>query len=220
MSKVEQRGGAAPTAEPELPRWRTICWRVESGRIPEQLDDCSDSTDDAAPTDPVAAEAPEVFTVTITDLARFAPRDVATVAEPFGVGVVGLPVNFVAPATVHEVPGTLFGQPLRVRFTPVEYVFEHGDGTRQGSRTAGRTWDDLGFPQFTATDTSYAYSARGTYSARAVVRYSADIDLGGGWVLVPGTLDIPTAEVTVRVYEVRNALVAHDCIEDPDGVGC
>lgn len=197
------------------------CWRVWSGRIPEELGECEGATDDPVAADPDdAADAPQTFTITVSDLARFAPREATTVVEPFGIGVVGLPTNFVAPSSVHVVSGELFGHPVQVRFMPTGYVFTHGDGTRTNSASPGRSWDDLGVPQFTRTDTSHVYMERGEYTVSTVVQYTAEVDFGGGWVAVPGILEIPTAGTPVQVYEVRNALVEHDCIEDPTGPGC
>ncbi|MFV0375570.1 hypothetical protein, partial [Microbacterium sp.] len=158
--------------------------------------------------------------ITMTDLARFAPDDTTTIAEPDGVGVVRLPVNFIAPATEHTTTGTLFDQPVTVRFTPIEYEFIHGDGTTATRTTPGRTWADLALPQLTATDTSHAYTERGTYTAHTLVHYTADIDLGTGWTPVPGTLTIPTPDTTIHIYELHTALVEHTCDEDPTGPGC
>jgi hypothetical protein len=54
------------------------------------------------------------------------------------VGIVGMPMNFVATAGVHEQAGTLFDLPVTVRFTPTSYRFIYGDGTsRDSPRAAG-----------------------------------------------------------------------------------
>ncbi|WP_434810117.1 hypothetical protein [Microbacterium sp. bgisy189] len=197
----------------------SLCWRVDSGRIEEQLDDC-----DAAPEDPdedePAEDTVETFSVTITDLVSFAPRGVTTIVEPDGLGLIGMPVNFVAPADVHTATGQLFGFDIAARFTPVEFVFVYGDGTSQTTSASGQSWNALGQAQLTATDTSHAYAERGTYTAHTVIRYSAEVDLGAGWIPVPGTLDIPTADVDIQIFEAHTALVEHTCEEDPTGPGC
>lgn len=162
----------------------------------------------------------EVVRPTLADVASFAPASVPLIDEPDGVGVVGMPVNFVVTPTVHEQAGELFGLPISVRFTPASIVFVHGDGTSRTATEGGRTWAQLGLPQFSATATSHAYGARGTYSAHAIVRYSAEFTLGNGWSPIDGLLEIPTAAMDIRILEVRTALVDETCLENPSGPGC
>ncbi len=157
---------------------------------------------------------------TLTDVASFAPDPLALIDEPDGVGIVGMPVNFVVDAAPHEQTGELFDLPVRVRFEPVSVLFVHGDGTSREAADGGRSWADLGLAQFSATSTSHAYADRGTYTASAVVRYAAGVDFGNGWVEVPGLLEIPTSAMSIRILEVRTALVDRTCAEDPTGPGC
>lgn len=182
--------------------------------------------DDCRPTDPtscaVTPTAPEDPTIrpTLADVARFAPASVAIVDEPDGVGIVGMPVNFVTAPVVHEQSGTLFSVPIAVRFTPVEVVYVHGDGTQRTATSGGATWAALGLPQFSATDTSHAYASRGTYTARADVRYAAEYNLGAGWLPIDGLLGVPTAPIDIQILEARTALVDKTCVENPGGPGC
>lgn len=162
----------------------------------------------------------EVLRPTLNDVASFAPAALALTDEPDGVGIVGMPVNFVVTATAHEQTGELFDLPVTVRFTPDSVVFSYGDGATRTAADGGRSLSALGLPQFSATPTSHAYAARGTYTASALVRYAAEVDFGSGWVPVPGLLAIPTANATIDVLEARTALVDRTCIEDPAGVGC
>ena len=157
---------------------------------------------------------------TMSDVESFAPSAAPLAGEPGGVGIVGMPVNFVVTAGPHEASGMLFDLPVRVRFVPASFAFVHGDGTSREATTGGRTWAALGQAQFTATPTSHAYAARGTYSAHALVRYAAAVDFGNGWMPVPGQLEQATASVPVEVLEVRTALVDRTCAENPSGPGC
>lgn len=161
-----------------------------------------------------------VLRPTLADVASFAPASAPLVDEPDGVGIVGMPVNFVVSAGAHEQAGVLFDLPVTVRFTPTSHVFIHGDGTVRETVTGGRTWAQLGRAQFSATDTSHAYSTRGTYTATATVRYAAQVDFGGGWTDVPGLLQIPAGATTLQIVEVRTALVDRTCGENPTGPGC
>jgi hypothetical protein len=158
--------------------------------------------------------------VTASDLASFVPARPSFAAEPAGVGIVGMPTNFVAGATTQTLTGTLFDLPVTVRFVPAAYVFDYGDGTSARSTSGGVAWATLGQPQFTATPTSHAYGARGTYVASVAVEYAASVDFGGGWLPVEGAVTATTGGQTVDVYAARTALVERTCAENPSGTGC
>lgn len=157
---------------------------------------------------------------TIADVASFAPAPAELVSEPAGLGVVGLPTNFIVTATEHTATGTLFDLPVTVRFSPEGVTIAPGDGSRISSGGGGRSWGELGASQFAPTDTSHTYTERGTYSASAVVHYRAEVDFGRGWRPVPGTLDVATGPHMVRVLEARGTLVERTCDEAPRGPGC
>lgn len=168
----------------------------------------------------IPAAPPALPTVTITDLVQFAPAPTATTAEPGDVAIAGMPANFVSAAAAHTASGTLFGEPIAVRFTPVAYVYTYGDGTSATLDAPGRTWAALGQAQFTATPTSHVYRERGTYRADVDVRYAAEVDLGTGWFPVAGELRTDGPSRSIRVLEARTALVAHTCAENPGAPGC
>ncbi|MBP2419888.1 hypothetical protein [Microbacterium imperiale] len=157
---------------------------------------------------------------TIADVASFAPAPAELVSEPAGLGVVGLPTNFIVTATEHTATGTLFDLPVTVRFSSEGVTIAPGDGSRISSGGGGRSWGELGASQFAPTDTSHTYTERGTYSASAVVHYRAEVDFGRGWRPVPGTLDVATGPHMVRVLEARGTLVERTCDEAPRGPGC
>ncbi|MFJ6652648.1 hypothetical protein ACIQLJ_07630 [Microbacterium sp. NPDC091313] len=167
------------------------------------------------------APAPGIPPVTAQDLASFAPLRPPLQGEPAGVGVVGMPANFVAGVDAHSLAGTLFGRAVTVRFTPAAYVFDYGDGTRARSATGGASWSSLGQAQFSATPTSHAYAARGTYVASVTVEYAAEVDFGvGRWFPVRGLVTAASPGYPVEIYEVRTALVDKTCAENPAGPGC
>ncbi|MFJ6679629.1 hypothetical protein ACIQLK_10985 [Microbacterium sp. NPDC091382] len=175
---------------------------------------------DVQPVDPAAPAAPDPTTATIQDVADFAPAPPAIVGEPDGIGVVGMPTNFVVGAEEHVVQGQIFDVPVTVRFTPVSYVFSYGDGAVRETRSPGESWDDLSAPQFTATATSHAYGAPGEYEAGATIRYAAEADAGGGWFPIAGLLELDTPTTVIRIVDVETALVERTCDEDPGGPGC
>lgn len=178
----------------------------------------SEDADEEAPADEAAT--PAIPAVTISDVARFAPAGSAIAGEPDNVGVVGLPTNFVATASVHTVNDALFGFPVAVRFTPAGYDFSFGDGMTVTTTSGGRSWADLGQAQFTPTSTSHTYAERGTYSAQVDVRYTAEVDFGIGWFPISGEITSSGALQEIRIFEAHTALVAHTCQQAPDSPGC
>ena len=209
----------APTEEPEriypggltADEWFGRCPydRLCRGVIPPE--------EEAEPADP---EAPDVTTATIQDVAVYAPDPPHLTGEPGGMGVVGMPTNFVVDAAPHTVDGEIFDTPVTVRFTPVSYLFHYGDSTTRETTTPGTDWADLGVPQFTATPTSHSYTAVGTYDAHVDIRYAAEGDAGFGWFPIAGILDVSTDAVPIRIVDVETALVERTCAEDPYGPGC
>lgn len=159
--------------------------------------------------------------VTIEDLASFRPATPSLTGQPAGFAVAGMPANLVAAASVQSIPGTVLDWDVTVRFTPVAFEFVHGDGTSAVHPTGGATWERLGQPQFTPTETSHVYRHRGTYSVTVNVRYSAAVDFGtGSWRPVPGYVTARAGGYSVRVLEARTALVDRTCAEEPNGPGC
>ncbi|MFG6493522.1 hypothetical protein [Microbacterium sp. P03] len=158
--------------------------------------------------------------VTLADLASFTPARPSLDGEPAGLGVVGMPTNFVAAASAQDIQGVIFERPVVVRFTPAGFRFSHGDGTTSFSPAGGASWSALGQAQFTPTATSHVYSARGTYVAAATVQYSAAVNFGDGWRPVAGFVEATAGGYEVRVVEVHTALVDKTCLENPSGPGC
>ena len=160
------------------------------------------------------------WSVTITDLARFVPSAATVAGEPGNVAVVGLPANFLSSAKTETLPGTVLGRPLTIRFTPVNYAFGYGDGHRRDTTGPGAAWDANGQTQFTPTNTSHVYEEAGRYTVSVAVTYSADIDLGSGWIPIRGTLNGPPASQEIRVVKAHTALVLGTCHERPSAPGC
>lgn len=159
--------------------------------------------------------------VTASDLVSFRPAPPSLAGEPEGLGVVGMPTNIVGAASEQRIPGSLLGYDVVVRFTPVGYVFDYGDGTLRRSSSGGSTWERLGQTQFTPTSTSHTYAARGEYRVAVTVEYAASVDFGSGtWRPVAGLVSATTGSYGVRVVEVRTALVDRSCTENPSGPGC
>ena len=159
--------------------------------------------------------------VVITDVARFQPAFPSPSSEPEGWGVVGLPVNLLGPTGPRIVAGSILGQPAEVRFTPVAWQWDHGDGTAATTAVGGAPWSALGVPEFSSTPTSHVYAARGIISVRLVVVLSAEYRVGDGpWMPVAGVLPVALPEVPLRIASASTVLVDRDCRAAPAGPGC
>lgn len=157
--------------------------------------------------------------ITISDLAQFRPMVGELVVEPDGWGVVGTPTNFYATAEAHTMPGELFDTPIRVRWTPTSYVFDYGDGTVETSEASGAPWRGTE-ASWTETATSHAYAARDDVTASLTVVFTAEVDAGGGWFSVPGSLPVDAPSVGVKIFEVDTVLTSGDCMVNPSAAGC
>lgn len=172
--------------------------------------------------DPADPAVPAIPDVTLADIATFTPTGPTLENEPAGLGVVGMPTNFVSSASEQTVPGRLFDTwDVVVHFTPAGFRFDYGDGISATTTTGGASWAALGQAEFTPTATSHVYSARATYPASVTVLYSAWVDFGGGITRsVAGYVESTTGGYDVRVVEVHTALVDKTCVENPAGPGC
>ncbi|MBV0893969.1 hypothetical protein [Microbacterium sp. NC79] len=159
---------------------------------------------------------------TLSDLARFMPEPPTLSGEPLNAGVLGKPTNFLSTANEHTLDGELFGYPVSVRFTPVEYTFDYGDGTTATVTDAYDSWAEMGLAQFTPTAASHTYSAKGEHDVNVTVSYSAAVNFWGSdaWLPVEGYVRASASGYGVTIYEVVTALVDKDCTEDPAGIGC
>lgn len=161
----------------------------------------------------------DAIAVTIHDLAQFTPTVGELVVEPDGWGVVGTPTNFYATAEAHTVLGSLFDTPIRVHWTPSSYIFDYGDGTTEQTDAGGQPWHGEQ-ESWTETATSHVYRSRDDRTASLTVVFTAEVDAGGGWFAVPGTLPIQAPPEPVQLFEVHSVLTSGDCIQQPDAPGC
>jgi len=159
--------------------------------------------------------------LSITDIATFRPQPPTAGMQPNRWMIVGLDTNFYANTSTHIVDGTLFGDTAQVRFTPIAYHWDYGDGTTATRSTAGTTWAQQSVPEFDPTPTSHVYDSPGNYTIRLHVSYAAEYRVSGaGWLDVIGTLTIVAAPITATAGHASTVLVDKDCLANPTGVGC
>lgn len=169
-----------------------------------------------------ADPAPDaVAPVTLNDIASFRPSSGVDSMEPAGWTIVGLHTNFFASRATQVVDGQLLGKPASVRFTPVQWTWDYGDGSSATFGTPGASWAATGTREFDPTDTSHVYTAVGTYGVAMTTDVVADYSFDGqAWVEIDGTLAVPANTLSVSVNEARTVLVAQECSRNPTGPGC
>jgi hypothetical protein len=174
----------------------------------------------ARPADPAPA-SPAAAGVSLADVAQFVPRDAAIRSQPNGWAIVGAPVNLFTDATPQVVDGQLLGRPAQVRFVPVSFSWDHGDGTSTTVQGPGASWRELGQQDFTSTDTSHVYASIGDRQIALTIAYSPSYRFdGGAWVQIPGTLPVQVGPVTIHVLQGSTVLVGGACGSRNAGPGC
>jgi hypothetical protein len=161
-------------------------------------------------------------TVTIDDVARFAPKEGTAHLEPEGWALVGLPMNAYGESAPYVAAGTLFEQPVEVRFTAASWHWDFGDGTAVDATTAGGTWTALGQDEFTTTASSHTYADRGPVHVTADIVYDAAYRFAGteAWTPIAGTLTVRSGEWDVLVGTASTVLTNGSCAQNPSGPGC
>lgn len=159
--------------------------------------------------------------ITWSDLASFRPLAGTAGMEPVGWSVVGLETNLFVDTATHEVAGELAGVPAIVRFAPVGFRFDYGDGSLGSSHQRGASWNALGVSEFAPTATSHVFERAGTFDMRSSVIFRAHYQFGpGSWVPIAGTLAVETNELNVVVERARTVLVGGDCRRNLAAPGC
>jgi hypothetical protein len=172
------------------------------------------------PPDP-APVAPPTPGVTLQDVAQFVPRSASIRSQPNGWAVAGAPVNLLTDAAAQVVDGTLLGRPAEVRFVPVAFTWDYGDGTTSTTAGPGASWRELGQPDFTATDTSHVFPGMGDRQVSLTITYSPSYRFdGGAWQQIPGTLPVRLGPVTIHVLQGSTVLVGGACGTRDAGPGC
>jgi hypothetical protein len=162
-----------------------------------------------------------VVVVTLADIARFRPAPGIQRMEPDGWVVVGLPANIYSIVDTQIVAGELLGQSADVRFTPVAWQWNYGDGAAATLPTRGGTWAALGLREFDATPTSHIYQRAGSYTIRLSIVYRAEYRIAGGpFTPIAGTITLPANELHITASGAKTVLVERDCTVAPRGPGC
>ena len=162
-----------------------------------------------------------VISVTLSDLVNFRPAAGTDQMEPNGWTVVGLETNFYSQARVQVQSGLLLGRPATVRFTPVRYRWDYGDGQVATRATPGATWEALGVDEFEPTATSHVYRVAGNYRIGLTVYFAAEYRFDSNlWVPIAGTVPVQANELLAVTGTAKTVLVERECTESLAGPGC
>ena len=196
----------SPHAGVDLALWQNCFSRFGSAYF--DLDRClkPDPADPGAPA------------ITISDLAAFTPNPVTLSTQPDGWGVAHVPTNFVTDAAPHVQSGQLLGQPVQVRWIPVAFHYDYGDGHTATVEHPGVRWFDD--EPWAETPTSHVYDSKDDVVVQLTIEYAAEFDFGSGWIQVQGTITQALPPYPLKLYEVRTVLTRGDCYQYPNDPGC
>jgi hypothetical protein len=159
--------------------------------------------------------------ITLSDIAMFHPVPGVQHMQPERWTVPGLDTNVYAVSRAHIVPGTLLGKDAAVRFTPVSFHWDYGDGARAMRPTPGGTWRSLGVHEFDRTPTSHVYSSEGRYTIQLVIDFAAEYRFAGsGFHPISGLIPLRANDLHILVDGAKTVLVERDCDAHPSGPGC
>lgn len=148
--------------------------------------------------DPVVLEP----VVTAEDFRRLPlPAAGVNVQPPNLRTLVNIPTNLYADAGTVVLPTTVLGQAVRVRATPLRFLWTYGDGST-------RTTTDPGAP-YPALRTAHTYRRPGTRSLGLSTTYSGEYSVAGGaWQAIDGLATVQSPATALTVLAAENRLVA------------
>lgn len=166
-----------------------------------------------APAKPTASENTEATPPTppthASQLKGFRPDTPSIGIEPNAWSLPTLAVNVYARAERHRVNGELLGWPVVVRFTPVAFHWNYGDGTGRSVNSAGGSLSALGKQQFDATPTSHVYRKPGRYTVSLQVDYRVEFRfVEGGFRDIDGLVSARASSRAIDVLTVSPLLEA------------
>jgi len=163
----------------------------------------------------------ETEAVTLDDIEHFNVQRGENVMQPDGWAVAGFETNFYSTASPHSVRGVLFKNRALVRYQPVGWHWDFGDGAHLDSDTGGASWDDLGQPEFTKTETSHIFDTTGAHHITLQIDFTAEYSYDGGtWTRIDGLLQAETEPIDAVVGSATTVLVGDDCTAEPSAPGC
>jgi hypothetical protein len=153
-----------------------------------------------SPEDPAARRRARPA-VTAEDFRRLPlPAGRVRVQPASGRTLVNVPTNVYVEAPVAVLPATVLGAGVRVRATPVEFVWGFGDGGRLRTGDPGAPYPDL--------RTTHTYTAPGSVRLSLTTVYRGEFSVdGGAWLPIEGTASVDSPTQVLTVVAARAELV-------------
>lgn len=168
-----------------------------------------------------STEVEQTEPVTLDDIEHFTPHVGENVMEPEGWAVTGLHANFYSTVKRHIVEGELLGNPALVRYTPVAWHWNYGDGSSLESDAPGQSWDDLEQPEFTRTGTSHVFDQTGAREITLTVYFTAEYSFTGtDWVAIDGQVEAAADPIEATIGTAKTVLVSGTCEAGSEAPGC
>lgn len=211
-------GGSRPPERPRAPQYPDHGPRCDFGAPCGAPRPEIPAPQPRPPQQPGPGPAPESAPPPIPDESDFAsfpiPPSVPH-ALPRDWTVSGKETAFWADAGVKVFDAELLGFPLQVRATPVEFLWDFGDGSGDRSKSPGRE------PRRPADGSiTHTYTKKGEYSVTLTTVYTGEFSYGAGWSPIPGTAAVPSDPLPMTVYRYHKYRVGEDCRAAPHGPDC
>ena len=159
--------------------------------------------------------------ITLNDVKAFTPVVGVSHMQPKGWMVVGLDANFFVTGGASVKNGELLGFDASVRFTPIRWRWNFGDGEGATRASPGASWAAQNIEEFDATPTSHVFDQAGTYTINLEIDYSVDYQFNGsGWVPIEGILTVASNDLVATAGSAKTVLVDRNCTQNPRGPGC
>jgi len=141
--------------------------------------------------------------------------------EPNGWMLVGLPTNFWTESGSEIQNGLLLGREALVRFTPISFLFDYGDGAVVTRSSPGGSWTALGAAEFDETALSHVYARPGRYLIQSQVGFGIEYQYAGGsWITMNGSIVSASGTLEAVAGTASTVLVSSDCAQKPAAIGC
>jgi hypothetical protein len=224
-SERERQAGTCPTVNGTTDGNKVDLNATQDGDDSSSSGNNGSGSDDTPDTPTGIADHPDFGSVllhpTLSDLISFRPTPGVDHMEPNGWFIQGLDANFYSTGGSSVQSGTLLGFPARVRFTPVAWTWDYGDGKTATRSTQGGTWRAQHIREFDPTTTSHVYTKRGTYWIDLTLTYRAEFTFGtSGWATIDGYLHLPANRLRATVGDAKTVLFNENCQQNPSGAGC
>ena len=171
-----------------------------------------------APTSAPAAVQHAPVTIEINTQAVLEPQTPQISTDAQGKGIRHAHTNFYTHAGVLESTPSQGSGNIRIRATPVTYLWDYGDGTIVATDTPCAPEPEFDVP----TPTSHVYTMTGTYQVRLTTIYIAEVsyDAGTTWQIDPTPVRLVSDPIEADIWRFETRNVDEPCFPGSTAWGC